>query len=95
MRRVLDRSALRKVGRLLVPAPKFEAASLEPVVKLRHGIGAILGVQQRVGERVGPCEILRPFHDAGDRMVDGQRLNRLAQDLRRSSSSTPIPSNRQ
>ena len=77
VRRAVDRAALRKIGRLLVPAPEFEAAALEPVVNLRHGIGAILGVQQRVGERVGPREILRPFHDAGDRMVGGQRLNRL------------------
>ena len=80
MRRVLDRAALGKVGRLLVPAPELEAATLEPVVKLRHGIGALLWVQQRVGERVRPREVLRPFHDAGDRMVDWQRLNRLAQD---------------
>ena len=80
MRRAVDRSALRKIGRLLVPAPELEAAPLEPVVNLRHGIGAVLRVQQRVGERVGSREILRPFHDAGDRMVDGQRLNRLAQD---------------
>ena len=77
MRRVLDRAALRKVGRLLVPAPKLEAATLEPIVNLRHGIGALLRVQQRVGERVGLREILRPFHDASDRMVDRQRLNRL------------------
>ena len=78
MRRAIDRSALRKIGRLLVPAPELEAAPLEPIVNLRHGIGAILRVQQRVGERVGPGEILRPFHDASDRMVDRQRLNRLA-----------------
>jgi hypothetical protein len=79
MRRFLDRAALRKVGRLLVPAAKFEAASLEPIVKLRHGIGAVLGVQQRIGERVWPCEVLRPFQDASDRMVNWQRLYRLAE----------------
>ena len=77
MRRVLDRAALGKVGRLLVPAAEFEAATLEPVIKLRHGISALLRVQQRIGERVRSREILRPFHDAGDRMVGGQRLNRL------------------
>ena len=77
MRRVIDRPALRKVGRLLVPAPELEAATLEPIVNLRHGIGAILRVQQRVGERVGSCKVLRPLHDASDRMVDWQRLNRL------------------
>src|SRR3984885_3388569 len=79
MRRAVDRPALRKVGRLLVPAPELEAAPLEPVVNLRHGIGAILWVQQRIGERVGSCKVLRPLHDAGDRMVDWQRLNRLAE----------------
>jgi hypothetical protein len=77
VRCVLNRAALRKVGRLLVPAAKSEAAKLEPIVKLRHGIGAVLGVQQRIGERVWPREVLRPFHDARDRMVDWQRLNRL------------------
>ena len=49
MGRVLDRPALGKVSRLLVPAPEFEAAKREPIVNLRHGIGAILRVQQRVG----------------------------------------------
>ena len=68
---------MRKVGRLLVPAPKLEAATLEPIVNLRHGIGAILRVQQRVGKRVGLRKVLRPFHDASDRMVDRQRLNCL------------------
>ena len=79
MRRAIDRPTLGKIGRLLVPAPKFDAAPLEPVVELWHGVGAILGVEQRVGERVGPREILRPFHDAADRVVDGQRLNCLAE----------------
>jgi len=77
MRRVLDRSALGKVGSLLVPASELEAAKLEPIVDLRHGIGAVLRVQERVGERVGLCEILRPFHNGCYRMVDRQRLNRL------------------
>src|SRR5580692_11994054 len=79
MRRAIDRAALRKVGRLLVPAPEIEAASFQPIVNLRHGIGAILWVQQCVSERVRPCEVLRPFDYASDRMVDWQPLNRLAE----------------
>src|SRR5271168_9273 len=79
MRRVIDCSTLRKVCRLLVPAPEFEAAALEPIVNLRHGIGAILGIEQCVSERVRPCEVLRPSDYASDGMVDWQRLNRLAE----------------
>ncbi len=77
MRRAIHRPALGKIGPLLVPAPELEPATLEPIIKLRHGIGAFLGVQKGVGQRVGTCEVLRPFDHAGDRMVDGQRLNRL------------------
>ena len=47
-----DRSALREIGRLLIPAPELEAAPLKPVMDLRDRIRAILRVQQRVGERI-------------------------------------------
>src|ERR1700722_9707706 len=79
MGRALDRAALRKVAPLLVPGAEPEPATLEPIVNLRHGIGPILRVQQGVGERVGSRKVLCPLHNASDRMVHWQRLNRLAE----------------
>ena len=48
-------------------------------MKLGRGIGAVLGVEQRVGERVGFSEILRAPEDAGDRMIGAERADRRAE----------------
>src|SRR6516164_3238432 len=81
MRHPCDRPASRQIWSLLEPAPKAEATTLEPGIELRHGIGAILGVEQCVGERVGICEILCPPRYAGDWMVGGERTDRGAEVL--------------
>lgn len=50
-------SALWKVGSLLHPPAERHAAMAEPFVELRHRVGTILRMQQRVGERMRLCEV--------------------------------------
>ena len=45
-------AALGQVGRLAHPTPENQAGALQEVEHLRHRIGAIPGMQQRVGK---PC----------------------------------------
>jgi hypothetical protein len=72
-----DRPALRQIGGLFVPPPELEPTSLEPSIELRYRIGAIKRVQQRVGERVRPPEILRAPRYVGDRMIVGERADQV------------------
>src|SRR5215831_19791251 len=74
-----DSPALRQIRSLLDPAPERQPAPLQPGVELRHGIGAILRVQQCVGERVRIGEILCPLRYAADRMIRGQRTDHSAE----------------
>src|SRR5215467_14838710 len=58
VRRARNSPALREIGRLLDPTPEFEAAALQPSIELRHGVSAVLRMEQCIGERVRIGEIL-------------------------------------
>ena len=56
------------------PAPKPQASGTEEIEKLRHRIGAILRVQQRVGQAGFVAEVGRIAQQRLQRMVWRQRL---------------------
>jgi hypothetical protein len=74
-------SALGEVGSLLDPATEGHPALIEPSVYLRDGVGAILGMKERVRDCLRPPKILRAAQQARDRVVRRQRFERVAETL--------------
>jgi hypothetical protein len=66
-----DTSTLGKVRGLLEPTPKRYATPLKPGVELRHGVGAILRVQQCIGVCIRMTEVLCAYPNVRDWMIDG------------------------
>ena len=60
MRDLRDHPALSQVGSLLDPAAEGHAAALEPRIELRHSVGAIVGMEQCVCERLGMIDVDGP-----------------------------------
>src|SRR5271163_4279447 len=69
-------AALGQIRRLLDPATKRHAAPIEPRIHFRDGIGAILGMKERIRHRFGSPEIVSAPQHVRDRMVLWQRVER-------------------
>ncbi len=68
MGRAGQAAALRQIGRLPQPATKAQPAAFEPVEELRHAVGPVLRVEQRIGQPVRALEVGRLGQQAGQRM---------------------------
>ena len=69
----------RTVGSLSHPAAETQPAAVEKLEKLRHRVGAVLRVQQRVGQRRLAPEVRRVAQQASERMLRRQFLERSDQ----------------
>ena len=79
--RLRQRAALRQIGRLPHPAAKGQPTACDERKELRHGVGAILRVEQRIGQRVLALEIGRLAQQARQRMGARQGRERDRQIL--------------
>ena len=68
-----DGAALRKVGRLAVPAAERQIVPCDEIQQLRHGVRAVARVQQRIRERVCACAITCPAQQCDQRVVLRER----------------------
>ncbi len=94
MRDLRDHPALSQVGSLLDPAAEGHAAALEPRIELRHSVGAIVGMEQCVCERLGMIDVDGPPEHGGNWMGCRQLLKCVRQ-LSQIRSEVVIPSSRQ